>query len=240
MKRLLLVFFSNLKKFRCAGLLILVLLTYSKGYSQASIADWQDSIRVCFKHKPSLLFGFDGRRSFYENKPVRVSGLRVGIEYYNKLRFYVGYYSADPVEGTLIVNRMTPDEDTLLTRGYFSYFQIGSEYVFHDTRRWQWTLPVQIGYGFGTRERFSKDSSYYQQRQTRFIPVEVTINGTFKIFYWLGIGGGFSYRFNLFPVNGTASGAFSSPLYTVGVRFSFGKFARAVWKGKPIFRCDPY
>ncbi|MCI5056046.1 MAG: hypothetical protein MRY83_08045, partial [Flavobacteriales bacterium] len=91
--------------------------------------------------KPFL--NLDARRSYFLGEWVRMGGLRIGVEYYEKYRFGLGAYNSARVQ---LPNYNGAPENSLVSVG-FSYSTIFFEYVFKRNYRWEISAPILWGTG---------------------------------------------------------------------------------------------
>lgn len=150
------------------------------------------------KVKPRFLVGFDARNSFVADQKARIGGLRLGMELKNKYRFGLGIYATSPpVTKNVTVHvpgKPDPVHVTAVIR--LSYLAPFFEYVWYQSKRWEFSTPVVFGLGAISvqisRSNAPKDS--VQQIDGLTLLGEAAITGHYKIFSWIGIGSGVGYR----------------------------------------------
>lgn len=176
-----------------------------------------------------FLLNLDTRGSLVHNVPVQIAGIKVGIQLRKRHRLGLGFYLMGvPVFGQTIfgpvtydvdnvshknvvvkdkpthVNTVESDESVSLSMVYGSVFY---EYVILTHKRWEITLPVQLGFGEATYTSHvletttnpitnkSRITSYDRPNDREFIFLgESSLNVQFKMVCWLGVGGGLGYR----------------------------------------------
>jgi len=159
---------------------LLVTNLFSKG-------QFMDSIYDVIKQKRSFNINLELRFSFINNQLTTVNGLRCGISFNRKLRIGGGL-------SWLNTDLFLDKEKQYLK---FVYLCLYSDIVFYKTKRWQLSVPIQIGMGsswFQKETHFSfsnKDSKYF------LLLYEPGITTQFKVFKWLGFGTDVAYRFTL-------------------------------------------
>lgn len=159
---------------------LLVINLFCKG-------QFMDSIYDVIKQKRSFNINLELRFSFINNQLTTVNGLRGGISFNRKLRIGGGF-------SWLNTDLFLDNEKQYLK---FVYLCLYSDIVFYKTKRWQLSVPIQIGMGsswFQKETQFSfsnKDSKYF------LLLYEPGITTQFKVFKWLGFGTDVAYRFTL-------------------------------------------
>ncbi len=159
---------------------LLVINLFCKG-------QFMDSIYDVIKQKRSFNINLELRFSFINNQLTTVNGLRGGISFNRKLRIGGGI-------SWLNSDLFLDNEKQYLK---FVYLCLYSDIVFYKTKRWQLSVPIQIGMGsswFQKEPQFSfsnKDSKYF------LLLYEPGITTQFKVFKWLGFGTDVAYRFTL-------------------------------------------
>ncbi len=159
---------------------LLVINLFCKG-------QFMDSIYDVIKQKRSFNINLELRFSFINNQLTTVNGLRGGISFNRKLRIGGGI-------SWLNSDLFLDNEKQYLK---FVYLCLYSDIVFYKTKRWQLSVPIQIGMGsswFQKETQFSfsnKDSKYF------LLLYEPGITTQFKVFKWLGFGSDVAYRFTL-------------------------------------------
>lgn len=182
-----------------------------------SIKHAYDTIRYSFKVRPrKFVFNFDNRRTFSNGSPVRLNGIRIGAEYNNIVTKFIGFYGLrEPIVNRRVVNPYTPQQDTVLDYFDFRYTSIGIDYTFYETKKWQFSTPIQVGLGSGDRDVRELDTLTIISSQSKgFFPLEIGVSGLYRFYDWVGVGAGIGYRTNL--------GSFFSLSAFEGVYYSFG------------------
>ena len=107
-----------------------------------------DTFKVFLHSRPSIDARLESRFSFMNHSPTKVSGVRLGLSFRRKLRVGIGYswLDTDVSEKKLITDasgnsRFTDDHFKF---GYLCFY---ADFVFHKTKRWQLSVPIQVGTG---------------------------------------------------------------------------------------------
>lgn len=191
--------------------------------SMASIA-FPDSLFTEHKSGPHFVFNFDTRYTLFGNNPARISGLKAGLEWRNRLRTGLGFYAlSTPLKTRLPIT--TPDQQAIEAQVKFRYVAVYGEYVLLKNKKWEASLPVQLG--FGSTLNVYQDASGNVQRTTK-VPlwlIEPSVSGHYKVFPWVGIGAGAGYRQMLTHTN-RESDKLNGPIYYLKVKLFTGELYR--------------
>ena len=147
-----------------------------------------DTFKVFLKSRPSIDARLESRYSFLNNSPTKVSGVRLGLSFRRKLRVGIGYswLDTDVKDAKLITDafgnlRYTSE---YLKFGYVCYY---ADFVFHKTKRWQLSVPIQVGTGmYWTQYNDGLKTIKSKQRLLLFYEPGITVQ--FKATKWCGLG----------------------------------------------------
>ena len=197
--------------------------------SPISRAQIFDSIQDAIKNKPKIIFRFDSRNSFIDDSKAKIFGWKIGVEFNNLIRIGGGYNRLverhDPSLDKVLYKENGVDTFTIaeLQFNYISYF---IEYVFFDTRHWEFSVPLQIGIG-GSRYEYRGENGQLQEHNAKgVILFEPAVSMQFKITKWLGFGAGAGYRLMLLN-NKAIEKKFNSPIYIFKFKIFLGDFMRS-------------
>lgn len=171
-----------------------------------------DSLQVIIKSKSSLDLRLESRYTFIDNELAVINGVRIGAAFRRKLRFGggVSWLKTDLYETEYYLqdNYTMVPVNRYLRLGYICLY---ADFVFHKTKRWQLSVPIQTGLGMSW---FQYKDNYNLKSQPKYFLwiYEPGISTQFKIFRWAGIGVDINYRFTL-KNNKNIGDHFSSPTY---------------------------
>jgi hypothetical protein len=175
-----------------------------------------------------IVFNIDTRSSFVFAESINIGGLKLGIEWKNKIRTGIGgYFLLSGITRRITYDRGKSDEQLANYTLRFNYIAVYAEYVLFQTKRWEISTPVQFGVGtiyydikFDNRQRTSTTNRY------PFI-IEPTLAGHYKIYNWIGVGAGLGYRAMFSNVNQTSiEKNFNAPIYIIKVKLFLGDLYR--------------
>jgi hypothetical protein len=182
--------------------LVVILLIFKSAILFGQEWSPQDSIRLSLKNKPHILIGGDQRNSFVTGMPVRIFGLRGGLDY-GKFALLGAIYSAN-AEKT-IKQGISNSYDYLIFSG------IG-EYHWYKTHRFKISQTIQLGIGVVDLKEYDEKLGKNVLSTKMVIPVETGISGNLRVLKYFGLTAGIGVRVSLTP--GTY---YSAPYYTYGL-----------------------
>ena len=220
--------------------MLLAFVPSLKSHSQAkNTIENPDTTRRIFpvthgskKWKPNI--SLDANRSYYKGIPVKINGVRAGVEYLGTHRFGLGYYWLNR-KGLLIdlpIDLPASGTDTSLVQINLSYGTLFYERVFFKNKRWEIDLPMHAG--LGVIKNKPEDGSLINTdflTRPSFVSLSPGFTVKWYVLYWLAPHVGFQYRWLL---NSEASlrDAFSGPYYSFGVKVLVGEIYKHVIKDK--------
>ncbi len=168
----------------------------------------------------------DGRNSFDDGNPVRVAGLRLGLEYKRVHRFGVGVYGLSELTRD---NFQTFEGEYVTAQLKFDYNSIYYERVLFFSKRWEISGTAHLGAG---QIKVSYDNP--KDSTQRFIgePIEARImelsaSTYFHLTWWFSVGAGVGHRWT--GQTPTELGnIYDSTVYLAKAKFRFGKMLRAI------------
>jgi len=191
------------------------------------LAQFADSLHKAFAGKKSFDFSFDSNNSFIDNNRVSVQSIKVGVEFGKSIAIGGGYAwlnANTPVYNKYVFRDAELKRDTSVSRqlslNYFCYYV---NYIYYKSRRWELSVPLQIGVGKLGYSYWYKGTKQTTDEGYCFL-YEPEIDVKFKIFRWLGAEGDIGYRL-LFKDNHFIKNTFNSPLFSLGVFFIWNEIA---------------
>jgi hypothetical protein len=161
-----------------------------------------DSIKLSYQNKPSFILGGDMRNSFVTGVPVKIFGIRGGLDY-GKFAVLGAIYSAsaDKFIKTNIYNKYD-----------FLIFSAIGEYHWYKTYRFRLYQTVQTGIGVVDINEFDEKLNKSVLSTKMVIPLETGVSGNLRVLKYFGLTAGIGVRVSLTP--GTY---YSAPYYTYGL-----------------------
>ena len=208
--------------------------------SQVSKAQFLDTLHTIFKNKSSIDARLESRNSFINNQLISVTGVRLGVAYQRKLRVGGGIswmksnYSTD-FYATNEIGKI----DTIKKYLKFTYLCYYIDFVFYKTKRWQLSVPIQVGTGLAWFQKGEKFNLYSGDKKSFLLLYEPGITAQFKVFKWFGLGTDIAYRFTLKNTKKIGE-KLNSPTYSFKVLIWFDQIFYTVFpKNKITKRFGP-
>jgi len=170
---------------------------------------------LALKKKPTLSFRFDNRNSFITNYRAWIYGVKLGLEFDHKIILGIDFSMLHT--GIYVEQNITENNETTLvdSKLHLEYGSIFAEYIFYRTKKWDFSLPIQIGAGVSYFS-YNIDGAKYKNNMAPIIMYEANITGRYKICKGLGVGTGIGYRIMLLS-NPKINQHFTSPIFSLKV-----------------------
>lgn len=193
-----------------------------------SKAQLVDSIGEAVKSKPKFSIRLDNRYSFTATTPSKISGIKVGAEFNDKFRVGGGYNQLNSrLTRPVYIDSSGVIIDTVVSGLKMSYMSYFIEYVFFKNKRWEFSLPIQIGIG-NTHYEYHYGLTKFRNNWSVIINYEASISGQYKIIKWVGIGAGLGYQLML-KDNPAIKENFNTPIYSLKIKIFLGDIYRSVF-----------
>ncbi len=206
------------KKSIIAFIILLVILSTNITKSQII-----DSIKIALKTKPKFNIKGDNRNSFISTRRARINGIKFMLEYDNKFNYGLGYnfLNSDIKKNIYNVNNKGDTIQVNLKMYYIGFF---AEYIFYNEKKYQMSIPVQLGVGF---DNYKYNNIILYRKP--IVIYETSLQGHYKIIPWVGIGLGAGYRIMIVN-NNKIDFKLNSPFYMFKVLIFFGDIYNDVFK----------
>lgn len=193
-------------------------------YDKGEHLIFEDEFKKSFKAKPKLDVKFDNRFSFIRDNDVKTIGIKVGLSFRRKFKVGLGLNQMLlPVE-TFAFN--DKDESVPVELEY-SYFSPYIEYVYYNTRKWEFSLSTQLGFGGASYQFKNSNGKKTKLVQSAVLSYEPAMLIDYKIIRWIGIGTGIGYRMVYYKAPGIKEN-FSSPEYVIKLKIYLGEIVRTI------------
>ncbi|MBI5219825.1 MAG: hypothetical protein HY958_12935 [Bacteroidia bacterium] len=209
---------------------VIVFLLASLSFSCS--AQFLDSLKTFLKQKPRIAFRFDTKTSFISANNVSIWGINLGLDFDKKLKTGFGYYFlfSDFSKNKVVSRENNLPDTSVNARLNFNYGGIFVEYVFYNKKRWEICFPLHLGIGV-SKYRYDLNKLPYETEPRLMGLYEANLCAQYRIFFWLGVGGGIGYRLMLID-NRMNDESFTSPIYSVKVKIFFGDLYRKYFPKK--------
>lgn len=166
---------------------------------------------------------FDNRFSFIRDVGVKTIGIKVGLNFNRKFKVGLG------LNGLVLPSKtdISIGDRTFSAELNYAYFSPYIEYVYYNSRRWEFSLSTQIGIG-GASFRYVDENEVTQKfNETTLLSYEPATLIDYKITRWFGIGTGVGYRLVFYKSKGIEQ-RFSSPEYVIKLKVYLGEIVRTI------------
>lgn len=186
-----------------------------------SKAQFLDTLHDVFKNKSSIDARLESRNSFISNQLISVTGVRLGVAYQRKLRIGGGIsWMKSNYSNDFIIQNEIGNTETIKKYLKFAYLCYYIDFVFYKTKRWQLSIPIQVGTGLAWFQRAKQINIYSNEKKSFLLLYEPGITAQFKIFKWFGLGADIAYRFTL-KNNNKIGDKLNSPTYSFKILIWF-------------------
>ncbi len=196
-----------------------------------------DSIRVSFQKKPKLIGGLNAKNTFINGFRSPIYTASVGLDFNHTVRVGAGYSvlrlsnHKDGTDNTPFyldktIKNISGIDTTVHPELQFSYINLFFEYVYFKSKKWQFSVPLQVGIG-GSSYKYNFNGEKITEDRHTILLYEPTVSGQYKIIKWFGVKLDVGYRIMLIS-NKNIGVKFNSPIYNAGVIIYWGELYRMV------------
>jgi len=184
----------------------------------------EDDFTDAFSEDGKTFLRFDTKNSFIANSQVKLWGLQLGYDHNNVVKYGLGFHNLSSTMKRDFYVKTNGVTDTINTRFNFAYFSLFGEYVFYDTKRWEGSLPIQIGFG-ATNFAGSLNDSTYLFHKKFVMHYEAALTGQYRFLRYFALGGGVGYRIMIID-NKNLNMQLTNPIYIIKLKFFLGDLFR--------------
>ncbi len=190
---------------------------------------FEEEFKKSFHTRPKLDVKFDNRFSFIRDNALKTIGLKIGLNFRRKFKVGLGLNQMlVPIETTTTDNE---GNRVPVNLEYF-YFSPYIEYVYHNSKRWEFSLSTQLGFGGASYQYHNAQGKKIKLEGSPVLSYEPAMLIDYKIVRWVGIGTGVGYRF-VYYKEPVIREQFSSPEYVVKLKVYLGEIVRT-FTGKEL------
>jgi len=212
--------------------IILLFLFLTTTFSSIQ-AQFIDTIQYSLTQKKRFTFKIDTKNSFITKRRAEIVGLKLGVDYNKKFRIGVGVHSLkSAIFSNYYLMKESGEVDTASRQFKVEYIAAYAEYVFYKTRKWEFSIPVQIGIG-NSRYQYVLDDNKIEANKRLIIIYEPVMSGQYRFFPWLGVGADFGYRVML-KNNHAINEKLTSPVYGFKILIFYGELFKAVFPNSKL------
>lgn len=205
------------------GMRIFVLSAFASVFAFGSLKAQQigltDTIRSAFDQKPSLSVRLNTRNSFVTGRPISTNGVKLGLNYGQKVSVGVGLHW---IQHHTIIDAYFRGGVPTLEEVRMMYGSAFFEYSFIYKKRWQVFIPVHLGFGLSRGKHFNSLGYSEFRDQGAVILYEPGMIFEYSFLKYFGVGAGGGVRLMLLN-NHQIGEQFTAPIWEVRFKFRFGE-----------------
>ena len=214
------------------------ILTYAQDALDIEVGRHHDTIplgKKAFWYKPKIVLGIGGHNSLVGGEKVRMTGVRLGLEFNHTWRFGIGTNRLNPP-----IHRLGGDEQNpIFYRIDYGTANIFIEYIVLNNRRWEFSFPLEFGFGGTTISSRTDTNDFFVPDRGVVVRVrQLSAVGYYKVWKWLGIGASIGYRdvtakSKIDPkLAEIVTKAFDGPNWAIKTKIYVGELWRLLFKKK--------
>lgn len=176
---------------------------------------------------------YDSRYSILNYKFTTINGLKLGVEFKNRLRTGAAIYF---LSSGVPTRQARPEKaaPNAVAELRFRYLAGYGEYVLLETPRWELSGNLQLGLGSArVLYRTPEGPSLKTPRQFMGV-VEPSVAAHIRVFRWAGFGAGVGWRQPVL-VAGAIQRELNGPVFYVRAKLFLGDFIKVVRQKQPLF-----
>lgn len=189
---------------------------------------FEEHIRETVKMEPKLDIRIDSRNSFITAQSVKVTGIKIGLDHNNTLKYGLGFNMLR----SKVNNFIEVEHGSIKARLRYFSFTPYIEYTFYRDDRWELTIPVQIGLG-GSYYRYAIGNDVHKVKKGFVATYEPAIVVQYRVLKYFGPTVGIGYRL-MVKNNKQIEESFTSPVYLIGMKIFIEDLYRDIF-GKEIY-----
>lgn len=198
--------------------------------TMASVVNAQllDTLNYSWQQPRKPFFGLDFSKSFGNNFGADVYGYRGGVVQNKRLYYGLGYYrlNTDKV-ANLNVTDASGNDTVVPGKLKLRFITLNAEYVFFKTRKFQTSVPLNIGFGHSFFQYFKQRSETEKTAKNNTALCTFGIAANYKLVSWAGIGLGTSFATTL-GTNKSNNQNFNALTYSFGLKIFLDDLKTAI------------
>lgn len=184
---------------------------------------FEGEFKESFHTKPKLDVKFDNRFSFIRDNDVKTIGIKVGVSFNRKFKVGLGINQMLTATGEQII----VSDSLINTDLEYFYFSPYIEYVYYNSKRWEFSLSTQLGVGGASYQYTDENNKKIKLIESTVLSYEPAMLIDYKIIRWFGIGTGVGYRLIYYKSPGVDE-KFSSPEVVIKLKIYLGEIVRTI------------
>ena len=193
-------------------------------------AQFLDTLHRSFAGKKGIDFAYDSRNAFIDHNLINVQSLKIGVNFGGKLAIGGGYswLTTKIYDPKIILDKEANQDVTVQRQLSFSYVCYYVEYTYYKSKRWEFSVPMQVGVGRLAYAYQYKGIETKEDQSFCFV-YEPEVDVKFKLCRWIGLEADVGYRI-LIKNDPLVTKRFNSPLFSFGTFIQWDEIALLVFK----------
>lgn len=156
-----------------------------------------DSIQFSLQKKPRFIGGFATKSTFINGFRSPIFTVRAGLEFNHTVRVGAGvsWLNLSPYDSRKENSPFYLDKTFSDTAGIhvvhpaldFRYVNVFFEYVYYNSGKWQFSVPLQLGAG-DSKYKYNFNGENITESRHWILLYEPAVSGQYKITKWFGVG----------------------------------------------------
>ena len=219
-------------------------LLFTFYFSLSASAQFLDSISYSLHKRPGLTGGISATNTFIDGLRSPIYTAHAGLDFDHRIILGAGVswlqlpsYSDSRSNSPFYFDKTVTDTSgTYVVHPSlkFVYANVYAEYIYFRSKKWLFSIPVQIGMG-DSRYQYNFNGENIQMDKHVVLLYLAEVSGEYKITKWFGAGMDVGYRLML--INNKKIGTkFNSPVFDIGVVIFWGQLYKAVFPESKLAR----
>ncbi|WP_310392177.1 hypothetical protein [Hymenobacter sp.] len=176
---------------------------------------------------------YDSRYAILNHRLTTINGLKLGVEFKNRLRTGAAVYF---LSAGVPTRQARPDDaaENAAAELRFRYLAAYGEYVLLETSRWELSSNLQLGLG-SAYVRYTTQAGSTSRTPKEFLGVvEPSVAAQLRVFRWAGLGAGAGWRQPVFVPN-TIQRELNGPVFYLRAKLFLGDLLKVIKQKDPLF-----
>jgi hypothetical protein len=196
-----------------------------------SSAQLGDSLKKILRVKPTFDFRLDSRNNFISSRKASTYGIKLGFDFDSRLRLGVGFNFLNSKFYDRSIAYQPPPPSVVSQRLILRYTCVYVDYVYYQTKKWTFSVPVQLGFG---RTRYREIYPDFNGRETGVSPIilyEPCLSGEYRFLPWLAVSANAGFRMVILK-GASLKQRLTAPVYVGGLSIYWTRLYKVVFPGR--------
>lgn len=197
-------------------------------FSVSVSAQFLDTLKYSLHQPPRPYASLDYSLALGANHGTDVIGFRLGVVQNKRLYMGLGHYRLNVDRVNNITVQTANETDTVVPAQLkLRFLTLNVEYVFYRDRKFQMSVPMNLGYGNSFYQYFISEGQKAKTTKSGSAIATIGFNANYKIVPWFGFALGTGYATTM-GTNKTDEQNFKSMTYSFGINVYFEELYTAL------------